>query len=107
LVKQNQREGLPSLQNTIKLSQAETKAFNTACKHYKATISAVLISIHILADIETALHTASQVERSFRNLVKHIKTADVYHIGNHAADRVRNTTFLGYTTPSSDILSFD
>ncbi|KAF9558970.1 hypothetical protein CPC08DRAFT_724185 [Agrocybe pediades] len=82
-------EGLPSLQATIQLGKDETAALKATCKFHKATVTAGLMSILILTDIEMGLRVASaqKDKDACKNLLEHFNTAELYLFNFNLTDR--------------------
>ncbi|KAF9540262.1 hypothetical protein CPC08DRAFT_824476 [Agrocybe pediades] len=82
-------EALPSLQASIQLSKGETAALKAACKRHESSITAALVSIHILADIEICMRVASsQMNKDASNKVlEHFNTAEIYQLTAMVADQ--------------------
>ncbi|KAF4613246.1 hypothetical protein D9613_010774 [Agrocybe pediades] len=84
-----QWEGLPSLQASIQLSKDETTALKAACRRHKASVTAALVSIHILADIEIGLRVASSRKNkdASNKVLEHFNTAGLYQFSFNVMDR--------------------
>ncbi|KAF8904751.1 hypothetical protein CPB84DRAFT_1745765 [Gymnopilus junonius] len=87
LIESTQWEGLPSKQAEIMLSQAETSAFHAVCKKHGTHVTAVLNSIHIIADVETALRVAANTSSKSSEVYEAFHKSDVYPVFTNVADR--------------------
>ncbi|KAF9547930.1 hypothetical protein CPC08DRAFT_769342 [Agrocybe pediades] len=86
LIETPQWERLPDRQADIKLSRQETLALHAICKGKKVTITALINSLCILADVQTAFHAAPD-NASLERVLEYFKAAEVYVVRHNMADR--------------------
>ncbi|KAF4613135.1 hypothetical protein D9613_010699 [Agrocybe pediades] len=75
LIETPQWERLPDRQADIKLSRQETLALHAICKGKKVTITALINSLCILADVQTAFHAAPD-NASLERVLEDFKAAE-------------------------------
>jgi len=79
-------QNLLSRQSSIRLSHRETSVLHAICKYRKVTVTALLNSLCILADVQTALHFPGN--NDLKSVHKDFYDADVYIVESNLADRV-------------------
>jgi hypothetical protein len=75
--------------HSIRLSPEQTKAVMINCKKYKASLTAVVSSILVLADVEMILQLAADASpNESARIMESFKTSDVFPVGLNIADMV-------------------
>ncbi|KAF5371612.1 hypothetical protein D9758_003491 [Tetrapyrgos nigripes] len=79
--------GSDEIYQLVCLSVEETKAVLTNCKRYKASLTAVINSILVLAEIETVLQLAADASPDeYAKIIESFKTSDVFTVAVNIAD---------------------
>ncbi|KAF9559307.1 hypothetical protein CPC08DRAFT_818850 [Agrocybe pediades] len=76
----------PSRKANISLSGEDTTALHRLCRSHKTNITAVLNSIHIIADVKTALRVSAE-SVNFEQVLRAFDDSDVYPVYTNVADR--------------------
>jgi len=86
-------ETVRSRQTDIKLSRKETSELHSICKSRKVTVTSLLNSLCILADVHTALQIPRD-QAGLHTVHKDFESAEAYVVQNNLADRVCGVHYL-------------
>ncbi|KAF5338159.1 hypothetical protein D9758_014708 [Tetrapyrgos nigripes] len=87
LRKEREVAGPDEISHSIRLSPEQTKAVMVNCKKYRASLTAVVNSILVLAEIETSLQLAADASPDeYARIIESFRTSDVFTLGVNIAD---------------------